>query len=338
MTASTGHGAPRQGGRHRPEPHRPHPALQSRPPTPAFTPIRELFAGTAGSQNHAATNPAVSPSTSRAGAAKPARATASSRWKCTSCPMSMYPAISARASATTAKRWKSATRANHHRSAEHDRRARRRAFFDAMPAIARKLQTLIDVGWATSRWASRHHAVRRRSPAGQAVAGTGQARHRQDHLYPRRAHHRPAFPRHPQLLAVLSEACASHGNTIVVIEHNLDVIKTADWSSTWGRKAASGGGQIIATGTPEQVAANPGLAYRSLPQAFTAAARILNMDIIRSRQNPLVKHLIKLAENQTRAAQKNQQTLLIGAHLVSAAMDARLGDRSITGHLRGPRT
>ena len=59
-----------------------------------------------------------------------------------------------------------------------------------------------------------------------------------------------------QLLAVLSEL-RSHGNTIVVIEHNLDVIKTADWIVDLGPEGGSGGGMIIATGTPEQVAANP---------------------------------------------------------------------------------
>ena len=46
-----------------------------------------------------------------------------------------------------------------------------------------------------------------------------------------------------------------HGNTIVVIEHNLDVIKTADWIVDLGPEGGSGGGQIVATGTPEEVAA-----------------------------------------------------------------------------------
>ena len=59
-----------------------------------------------------------------------------------------------------------------------------------------------------------------------------------------------------QLLNVLHRL-RDHGNTVVVIEHNLDVIKTADWIVDLGPEGGSGGGQIIATGTPEEVAQNP---------------------------------------------------------------------------------
>ncbi|HAY28727.1 MAG TPA: hypothetical protein DCY47_14840, partial [Candidatus Accumulibacter sp.] len=58
------------------------------------------------------------------------------------------------------------------------------------------------------------------------------------------------------LLGVLHRL-ADHGNTVVVVEHNLDVIKTADWLIDLGPEGGAGGGEIIATGTPEQVASTP---------------------------------------------------------------------------------
>ena len=58
------------------------------------------------------------------------------------------------------------------------------------------------------------------------------------------------------LLSVINKL-SEHGNTVVIIEHNLDVIKTADWIIDMGPEGGAGGGQIIAQGTPEQVANNP---------------------------------------------------------------------------------
>ena len=60
-----------------------------------------------------------------------------------------------------------------------------------------------------------------------------------------------------QLLSVLHRL-RDHGNTVVVIEHNLDVIKTADWVIDLGPEGGDKGGEIIARGTPEQIAASPG--------------------------------------------------------------------------------
>jgi excinuclease ABC subunit A len=59
-----------------------------------------------------------------------------------------------------------------------------------------------------------------------------------------------------QLLSVL-HALRDHGNTVIIIEHNLDVIKTADWIVDMGPEGGSGGGTLVAEGTPRQVAADP---------------------------------------------------------------------------------
>jgi excinuclease ABC subunit A len=60
-----------------------------------------------------------------------------------------------------------------------------------------------------------------------------------------------------ELLMRVLHRLRDHGNTVVVIEHNLDVIKTADWIIDLGPEGGDGGGMIVATGTPEDVAANP---------------------------------------------------------------------------------
>ena len=59
------------------------------------------------------------------------------------------------------------------------------------------------------------------------------------------------------LLLKVIHRLRDQGNTVVIIEHNLDVIKTADWLIDLGPEGGAGGGQIVATGTPEQVAKNP---------------------------------------------------------------------------------
>ncbi|MDP1896274.1 MAG: excinuclease ABC subunit A, partial [Sulfurimicrobium sp.] len=59
-----------------------------------------------------------------------------------------------------------------------------------------------------------------------------------------------------EMLLKVLHRLREHGNTIVVIEHNLDVVKTADWVVDLGPEGGNGGGQIIAEGTPEQVAPN----------------------------------------------------------------------------------
>jgi excinuclease ABC subunit A len=101
-----------------------------------------------------------------------------------------------------------------------------------------------------------HHAVGRRGAAGEAGAGAQQARHRPHALRPGRTHHRPALRRHRPAAESLHQL-RDAGNTIVIIEHNLDVIKTADWLIDMGPEGGAGGGTVVGVGTPEALTANP---------------------------------------------------------------------------------
>jgi excinuclease ABC subunit A len=129
-----------------------------------------------------------------------------------------------------------------------------REFFDAVPAIARKLQTLMDVGLSYIRLGqsattlSGGEAQRVKLARELSKRDTGKTLYILDE--PTTGLH---FADIQQLLDVLHRL-RDHGNTVVVIEHNLDVIKTADWLVDLGPEGGSKGGQIIATGTPEQVA------------------------------------------------------------------------------------
>jgi excinuclease ABC subunit A len=129
-----------------------------------------------------------------------------------------------------------------------------REFFDAVPAIARKLQTLIDVGLSyislgqSATTLSGGEAQRVKLSKELSKRDTGKTLYILDE--PTTGLH---FHDIEQLLAVLHRL-RDHGNTVVVIEHNLDVIKTADWVVDLGPEGGSGGGQIVAAGTPEDVA------------------------------------------------------------------------------------
>ncbi len=133
-----------------------------------------------------------------------------------------------------------------------------REFFDAIPSIAKKLQTLIDVGLSYIRLGqaattlSGGEAQRVKLSRELSKRDTGQTLYILDE--PTTGLH---FQDIQQLLNVLHRL-RDHGNTIVVIEHNLDVIKTADWIIDLGPEGGSGGGNIVAEGTPEKVAKTRG--------------------------------------------------------------------------------
>ena len=128
-----------------------------------------------------------------------------------------------------------------------------REFFDAIPSISRKLQTLMDVGLSYIRLGqaattlSGGEAQRVKLAKELSKRDTGQTLYILDE--PTTGLH---FHDIRQLLTVLHRL-RDHGNTVVVIEHNLDVIKTADWIVDLGPEGGSGGGTIVAEGTPEDI-------------------------------------------------------------------------------------
>ncbi|MFP5504744.1 MAG: excinuclease ABC subunit UvrA [Gammaproteobacteria bacterium] len=128
-------------------------------------------------------------------------------------------------------------------------------FFSAVPVIARKLQTLMDVGLTYIRLGQNATTLSGGEAQRVKLARELSKRDTGNTLYildePTTGLH---FHDIEQLLAVLHRL-RDHGNTIVVIEHNLDVIKTADWLIDLGPEGGDKGGTILATGTPEQVAA-----------------------------------------------------------------------------------
>lgn len=132
------------------------------------------------------------------------------------------------------------------------------AFFEAVPVIARKLQTLLDVGLGyitlgqSATTLSGGEAQRVKLSLELSKRDTGRTLYILDE---------PTTGLHFQdidLLLKVLHRLRDNGNTVVIIEHNLDVIKTADWIIDLGPEGGAGGGRIIAEGTPEAVAAIPG--------------------------------------------------------------------------------
>ena len=130
-------------------------------------------------------------------------------------------------------------------------------YFDPIPAVKRKLQTLMDVGLSyihlgqNATTLSGGEAQRVKLAKELSKRDTGKTLYILDE--PTTGLH---FHDIEQLLSVLHQL-RDHGNSVVVIEHNLDVIKTADWIVDLGPEGGDGGGQIIAAGTPEAVAQIP---------------------------------------------------------------------------------
>jgi excinuclease ABC subunit A len=130
-------------------------------------------------------------------------------------------------------------------------------FFKAFPAISRHLSTLVDVGLGYVRLGqpaptlSGGEAQRVKLAAELQKRSSGRSAYVLDE--PTTGLH---FEDVRRLLGVL-QSLADKGNTVIVIEHNLDVIKNADWVIDMGPEGGSGGGNVVAQGTPEDVAAVP---------------------------------------------------------------------------------
>ncbi|MGD8233128.1 excinuclease ABC subunit UvrA [Vibrio sp. TRT 1302] len=221
--------------------------------TGIFTPIRELFAGT---------------QESRARGYKPGRFSFNVRGgRCEACQgdgvikveMHFLPDVYVPCDVCKGKRYNRETLEVRYKGKTIDEALEMtvedaRKFFDPVPVIARKLQTLMDVGLSYIRLGqaattlSGGEAQRVKLARELSKRDTGKTLYILDE--PTTGLH---FHDIQQLLNVLHRL-RDHGNTVVVIEHNLDVIKTADWIVDLGPEGGQGGGEIIATGTPEDVA------------------------------------------------------------------------------------
>lgn len=221
--------------------------------TGIFTPIRELFAGT---------------QESRSRGYKPGRFSFNVRGgRCEACQgdgvikveMHFLPDVYVPCDSCKGKRYNRETLEVRYKGKSIDQVLDMtvedaREFFDPVPVIARKLQTLMDVGLSYIRLGqaattlSGGEAQRVKLARELSKRDTGKTLYILDE--PTTGLH---FHDIQQLLTVLHRL-RDHGNTVVVIEHNLDVIKTADWIVDLGPEGGQGGGEIIAQGTPEDVA------------------------------------------------------------------------------------
>ncbi|ENP8323794.1 excinuclease ABC subunit UvrA [Vibrio vulnificus] len=221
--------------------------------TGIFTPIRELFSGT---------------QESRSRGYKPGRFSFNVRGgRCEACQgdgvikveMHFLPDVYVPCDVCKGKRYNRETLEVHYKGKSIDEVLEMTVedaheFFAAVPVIARKLQTLMDVGLSYIRLGqaattlSGGEAQRVKLARELSKRDTGKTLYILDE--PTTGLH---FHDIQQLLTVLHRL-RDHGNTVVVIEHNLDVIKTADWIIDLGPEGGQGGGEIIAQGTPEDVA------------------------------------------------------------------------------------
>ena len=222
--------------------------------TGLFTYIRDWFAGLPRGQGPRLFGRAFFRLTLPAAAAKPAKETALPKSKCTFCLTFMLNAMSAKANALTAKHWKSKYKDKSIADVLDMTVDEAHKFFDAIPSIRNRLELLQKVGLGyihlgqQATTLSGGEAQRIKLSKELSRRATGKTLYILDE--PTTGLH---FEDINRLLKVL-HTLVEQGNSVVVIEHNLDVIKTADYIIDIGPEGGDGGGRIIAQGTPEQVA------------------------------------------------------------------------------------
>ena len=263
----------RQGDRHRPEPDRPHAALE---PGDVHRPLharpRALLADARGEGARLQAGPVLVQRPRRPLRDVQGRR-ARSRSRCTSCPTS-----TCRARPATGKRYNRETlevRFKGKSIADVLEMSVEEAleFFAKIPKIRRRLQTLHDVGLdyiklgQPATTLSGGEAQRVKLAAELSKVATGQTLYILDE--PTTGLH---FADIEKLLEVLQRLVDS-GNTVLVIEHNLDVIKQADWIVDLGPEGGEAGGEVIATGTPEDVAEVEESAHGAVPARRARRAR-----------------------------------------------------------------
>ncbi|MEW8313041.1 MAG: excinuclease ABC subunit UvrA, partial [Candidatus Thiodiazotropha taylori] len=225
--------------------------------TGLFTPIRELFAGTPEARSRGYTPGRFSFNV------KGGRCEACSGDGVIKVEMHFLPDIYVQCDVCKGKRYNRETLEIHYKGKTIDEVLNMTVeealeFFDAVPAIKRKLQTLMDVGLSyislgqNATTLSGGEAQRVKLSRELSKRDTGNTLYILDE--PTTGLH---FHDVNHLLEVLHRL-RNHGNTVVVIEHNLDVIKTADWIIDLGPEGGDKGGEIIAQGTPQQLARTRG--------------------------------------------------------------------------------
>ena len=194
-------------------------------------------------------------------------------------------------------------------------------FFAAVPAISRHLRTLVDVGLGY---------VRLGQPATTLSGGEAQRVKLASELQKRSTGRTVYVLDEPttglhfediRKLLIVLQGLVDKGNTVYVIEHNLDVIKSADWVIDMGPEGGSGGGLVIAEGTPEQVAAAP----HSYTGQYLAPVLALNAPVVVGEPRPQVvvtRPLTKAAAKKVAAAHRREVAAAKVAAKTTAATKA----------------